>query len=73
MTPQVSTITLQVFARRWHNPGFGEQQGTLSFLNDLCGLVRHPTPAGYGDPEAFTFEKTVPGRSADPYFEEHFG
>ena len=27
----------------------------------------HPTPA------AFTFEKTVPGGSADAYFEEHFG
>ena len=73
MTPQVPTITPQEFAGRWHNAGFGERQGAQSFFNDLCGLVGHPTPAGYGDPEAFTFEKTVPGGSADAYFEEHFG
>ena len=28
---------------------------------------------GYGDPEAFTFEKAVPGGFADAYYEEHFG
>ena len=33
----------------------------------------HPTPAAYGDPEAYTFEKSVPGGAADAYFEEHFG
>ena len=48
-------------------------QGAQSFFNDLCGLVGHATPAGYGDPEAFTFEKSVPGGFADAYFEEHFG
>ena len=73
MTPQLPTMTPQEFAGRWHNAGFGERQGAQSFFNDLCGLVGHPTPAGYGDPEAFTFEKTVPGGSADAYFEEHFG
>ena len=73
MTPQLPTMTPQEFAGRWHDAGFGERQGAQSFFNDLCGLVGHPTPAGYGDPEAFTFEKTVPGGSADAYFEEHFG
>ena len=73
MTPQLPTMTPQDFAGRWHNAGFGERQGAQSFFNDLCGLVGHPTPAGYGDPEAFTFEKTVPGGSADAYFEQHFG
>ena len=48
-------------------------RGAQSFFNDLCGLVGHATPAGYGDPEAFTFEKWVPGGFADAYFEEHFG
>ena len=33
----------------------------------------HATPAAHGDPEAFTFEKSVPGGFADAYFEEHFG
>ena len=33
----------------------------------------HPTPAAYANPEAFTFEKAVPGGFADAYFEEHFG
>ena len=61
------------FIERWSNAGFGERQGAQSFFNDLCGLVGHPTPAGFGNPEAFTFEKAVPGGFADAYFEEHFG
>ena len=73
MTPQLPTITPQEFAGRWRDAGFGERQGAQSFFNDLCGLVGHATPAGYGDPEAFTFEKWVPGGFADAYFEEHFG
>ena len=73
MTPQLPTMTPQEFAGRWHDAGFGERQGAQSFFNDLCGLVGHPTPAAYGDPEAYTFEKSVPGGSADAYFEEHFG
>ena len=73
MTPQLPTMTPQEFAGRWHDAGFGERQGAQSFFNDLCGLVGHPTPAAYGDPEAFTFEKWVPGGFADAYFEEHFG
>ena len=66
-------MTPQEFAGRWHDAGFGERQGAQSFFNDLCGLVGHATPAAYSDPEAFTFEKWVPGGFADAYFEEHFG
>ena len=60
-------------SRRWRDAGFGERQGAQSFFNDLCGLVGHATPAAFGDPEAFTFEKSVPGGFADAYYEEHFG
>ena len=70
---QLPMMTPQEFIARWQDAGFGERQGAQSFFNDLCGLVRHPTPAAYGDPEAFTFEKHVPGGFADAYFEGHFG
>ena len=73
MTPMMPTISPQEFFARWRDAGFGERQGAQSFFNDLCGLVGHATPAGYGDPEAFTFEKSVPGGFADAYYEEHFG
>ena len=73
MTPLMPTITPPEFIARWRDAGFGERQGAQSFFNDLCGLVGHATPAGYGDPEAFTFEKAVPGGFADAYYEEHFG
>ena len=73
MTPLMPTISAQEFISRWDSAGFGERQGAQSFFNDLCGLIGHPTPAAFGDPEAFTFEKTVPGGFADAYFEEHFG
>ena len=73
MTPLMPTISPPEFVARWRDAGFGERQGAQSFFNDLCGLVGHATPAGYGDPEAFTFEKAVPGGFADAYYEEHFG
>ena len=76
MTPSAEgrpTITPPEFIARWRNAGFGERQGAQSFFNDLCALVGHPTPAAFGNPEAFTFEKAVPGGFADVYFEEHFG
>ena len=66
-------ITPQEFIARWRDAGFGERQGAQSFFNDLCVLVGHPTPAAFGNPEAFTFEKAVLGGFADAYFEEHFG
>ena len=67
------TMTPQEFITRWQDAGFGERQGAQPFFIDLCALVGHPTPAAYGDPERFTFEKWVPGGFADAYFEEHFG
>ncbi len=73
MTPMMPTISPREFVGRWRDAGFGERQGAQSFFNDLCGLVGHATPAGFGDPEAFTFEKAVPGGFADAYYEEHFG
>ena len=73
MTPQLPTMSPPEFIARWRNAGFGERQGAQTFFNDLCGLLGHPTPAAYGDPEAFTFEKAVPGGFADAYFEERFG
>ena len=73
MTPMMPTISPPEFVGRWRDAGFGERQGAQSFFNDLCGLVGHATPAGYGDPAAFTFEKAVPGGFADAYYEEHFG
>ena len=73
MTPAPPTLTPAQFIARWQDAGFGERQGAQSFFNDLCALVGHPTPAAYGEPEVFTFEKAVPGGFADAYFEEHFG
>ena len=73
MTPLIPTITPQEFIARWHDAGFGERQGAQSFFNNLCGLVGHPTPAAFGNPEAFTFEKAVPGGFADAYLEDRFG
>ena len=73
MTPQFPTMTAHDFVERWSNSGFGERQGAQPFFIDLCAVVGHPTPAAYGDPEKFTFEKSVPGGFADAYLEEHFG
>ncbi len=73
MTPQLPTMTAREFVERWSNAGFGERQGAQPFFIDLCAVIGHPTPAAYGHPEAFTFEKSVPGGFADAYFEEHFG
>ena len=61
------------FIERWRNTTFGERQAAQSFFNDICALVDHPTPAAYANPDVFTFEKRVPGGSADAYYEEHFG
>ena len=66
-------MTPAEFIAKWRDTGFGESQGAQSFFNDLCALAGHPTPAEYGNPEAFTFEKPVPGGRADAYLEDHFG
>ena len=60
------------FIERWRNTTFGERQAAQSFFNDLCALVDHPTPAAYGNPDAFTFEKWVPGGFADAYYRGAF-
>ncbi len=61
------------FIAKWSGTSFGERQGAQSFFNDICALAEHPTPAEFGNPDVFTFEKRVPGGFADAYFEEHFG
>ena len=66
-------MTPSEFIGKWQNTTFGERQAAQSFFNDLCALVGHPTPVEYGNPEAFTFEKWVPGGFADAYLEERFG
>ena len=66
-------MTPAEFIAKWKDTAFGERQGAQSFFNDICALVEHPTPVEYGNPEAFTFEKWVPGGFADAYLEEHFG
>ena len=66
-------MTPDDFIGKWRDTAFGERQGAQSFFNDVCALVGHPTPADVGDPDAFTFEKWVPGGFADAYLEGHFG
>ncbi len=61
------------FIAKWRGTRFGERQGAQSFFNDICALAEHPTPAEFGNPDVFTFEKWVPGGFADAYFEERFG
>ena len=72
-TPLTPTISPAQFIARWQDAGFGERQGAQSFFNDLCALAGHPTPAAYGNPDAYTFEKRIPIGWADAYFEGHFG
>ena len=66
-------MTPDAFIARWRNTRLNESQGAQSFFNDLCALAGHPTPAEFGDPEVFAFEKWVPGGFADAYFEGRFG
>ena len=61
------------FVAKWQNINFGEKQASQEMFLDICALVDHPTPVTYGDREAFTFEKWVPGGFADAYLEDHFG
>ena len=61
------------FVAKWRNISFGEKQASQEMFLDICALVDHPTPVALGHPEAFTFEKWVPGGFADAYLEEHFG
>ena len=71
--PVEPTMTPQEFIQRWRNVGFGERQAAQTWFNDLLRVVGHPDPIEVGDPERFTFEKRVPGGSADAYLEGCFG
>ena len=62
-----------VFIAKWKNVDFGEKQASQEMFLDICALVGHPTPVEYGDRDAFTFEKWVPGGFADAYLEGCFG
>ena len=66
-------MTPQQFIDKWRSIGFGEKQASQEMFLDLCALVGHPTPVAYGNPDAFTFEKWVPGGFADAYLEDRFG
>ncbi len=66
-------MTPAKFIAKWRNVSFGERQAAQEMFLDLCRLVGHPTPGEYGDKEAFTFEKWVPGGFADAYLEGRFG
>ena len=66
-------MTPAEFIAKWQDTTFGERQASQEMFLDICRLVGHPTPVEYGNKEAFTFEKGVPGGSADAYLEEHFG
>ena len=61
------------FVAKWRNVNFGEKQASQEMFLDICALVDHKTPVSFGDSDAFTFEKWVPGGFADAYYEEHFG
>ena len=62
-----------VFIAKWKNVDFGEKQASQPMFMDICKLVGHPDPVEYGDKDAFTFEKWVPGGFADAYLEGCFG
>ena len=66
-------MTPQDFIAKWHGIGFGEKQASQEMFLDICALVGHASPVAYGNPEVFTFEKSVPGGFADAYLEERFG
>ena len=61
-----------VFIAKWSGVDFGERQASQEMFLDICALVGHPTPVEYGDRDAFTFEKWVPGGFADAYLEGCF-
>ena len=66
-------MTPAEFIAKWKDTTFGEKQASQEMFLDICKLVEHPTPVEYGDRDAFTFEKWVPGGFADAYLEERFG
>ena len=73
IVPGTPTMTPQEFIQRWRRTRFGESQGAHLWFADLLQVVGHPLPSQVNDPERFTFEKRVPGGSADAYLEGCFG
>ena len=66
-------MTPAEFVAKWKDVDFGEKQASQEMFLDICRVVEHPTPVEFGNKDAFTFEKSVPGGFADAYLEEHFG
>ena len=66
-------MTPSEFMAKWKDNTFGERQASQPMFDDICRLVGHQTPSEFKNPAVFTFEKGVPGGSADAYFEDHFG
>ena len=71
--PMFPAMRPEEFIAKWRDTEFGERQGSQEMFADICRLVGHPTPGEFGDSQAFTFEKRVPGGFADAYLEERFG
>jgi len=52
-------LTPQEFIDRWQQPGLlemNESQLAQTHFNDICALVDHPDPIGFGNKEIFSFE-----------------
>ena len=73
MMPMFPAMRPDEFIAKWRDVEFGERQASQEMFLDICRLAGHPTPGEFGDSQAFTFEKRVPGGSADAYLEERFG
>ena len=71
--PMFPAMRPEEFIAKWRDVEFGERQASQEMFLDICRLVGHPTPGEFGDSQAFTFEKWVPGGFADAYLEERFG
>ena len=72
-TPEKPRMQPEHFVAKWVDAGFSEKQASQEMFLDICAVVGHPTPVDYGNPQAFTFEKWVPGGFADAYLEGRFG
>ena len=66
-------MTPRQFIDKWVGRGFGERQAAQTWFLDLLRLVGHPDPVEHNDRDNFTFERPVPGGTADAYLAGHFG
>lgn len=73
IVPNAPTMTAQAFIQKWCGTPFGERQAAQGWFLDLLKVVGHPDPFEVGDRERFTFERSVPGGSADAYLRGCFG